>query len=91
MKAYFNIVCLEDTIVASLKEEVPTENNAFVKDQEECALNPSNTQKKKWKKYHHHNGNNLWRTQIMIEVNNWAKKTSHYGTEIKRLFLLHII
>jgi hypothetical protein len=31
VKASFNMVCVEDTILASLKEEVPTENNAFLK------------------------------------------------------------
>jgi len=43
------MLCLEDTIFASLKEEVPTENNAFLKIKK-SALNPSNRQKKKWKK-----------------------------------------
>jgi uncharacterized protein YifE (UPF0438 family) len=52
------MLCLEDTIFASLKEEVPTENNAFLKIKK-SALNPSNRQKKKWKKYHHHNKNKL--------------------------------
>ncbi len=91
VKASFNMVCLWGYHSWLFKRGSPNRKQCLSEDQEECALNPSNRQKKKWKKYHHHNENNLWRTQIMIVVNNWAKKTFHNGTEINRLFLLHII